>query len=192
LRAAILALPFTTLLGAFAAPSVQAQTLTVLYKFRGHSDIFPQAGLVRDPAGNLYGTTSGTACASYSNEYGAVFKVDRSGSQTVLHTFNFTDGSCPVSQLVQDEEGNLYGTTLEGGAMGYGTVFKLDLKGNETVLYSFTGGPADGFYPVAGLLRDKVGNLYGSTWYGGPSEYGTVFKLDNQQPHTEATLAAVS
>lgn len=184
LRAASVALTFATLLGAFGAPSVQAQTLTVLYKFRGNSDIFPQAGLLRDPAGNLYGTTSGTACTSYSNEYGAMFKVDRRGSQTVLHTFNFTDGSCPESQLIEDEEGNLYGTTLEGGTMGDGTVFKFDLKGNETVLYSFTGGPADGFYPVAGLLRDKAGNLYGTTWYGGPSEYGAVFKLDTNGAET--------
>jgi hypothetical protein len=96
---ASIALAFAVLFEALAAPSVQAQTLTVLYKFRGYSDIFPQAGLVRDPAGNLYGTTSGTACTSYSNEYGAVFKVERNGSQTVLRTFNFTDGSCPVSQL---------------------------------------------------------------------------------------------
>ena len=178
LRSTTIVLAFAILFGTLAARSVQAQTLTVLYRFRGYSDIFPYAGLVRDSAGNLYGTTAGTACTAPTTAYGTVFKVDPSGTQTVLHTFNFSDGACPFAPLIRDAEGNLYGTTDQGGAFGYGTVFKLDPSGKETVLHSFNQGTADGYYPSAGLLRDEAGNLYGTTENGGASEYGTVFKLD--------------
>jgi uncharacterized repeat protein (TIGR03803 family) len=79
--------------------------------------------------------------------------------------------------LVRDHAGNLYGTTSWGGAYDtYGTVFKLDTTGKETVLHSFTGGE-DGAYPNAALVRDAVGNLYGTTYQGGASGYGVVFKL---------------
>jgi len=186
LRAASIALAFASLLGLFAMATqpAQAQSLTVLYKFRGDSDIFPYAGLVRDSAGNLYGTTAGTACTSYSADYGAVFKVDPGGSQTVLHTFSFTDGACPYAPLIRDASGTLYGTTLQGGAFGYGTVFKLNPSGKETVLHSFAEGNLDGYYPSAGLLRDEAGDLYGTTQYGGPSQYGTVFRLDTNGTET--------
>jgi len=89
-------------------------------------------------------------------------------AQTFTSLYSFTgaygtgDGWRPLGDLVRDEEGNLYGTTLWGGASGYGTVFKLDTAGTETVLYSFTGG-ADGAYPSGGLLLDEKGTLYGTT-----------------------------
>jgi len=117
-----------------------------------------------------------------------VFKVDSSGSQTVLHIFSFTDGACPYAPLIRDADGNLYGTTLQGGAFGYGTVFKLDPSSKETVLHSFAEGTLDGYYPSAGLLRDEAGNLYGTTENGGASEYGTVFKLDTGSDGMSATL----
>src|SRR5260370_28599259 len=73
----------------------------------------------------------------------------------------------------------LYGTTENGGASNFGTVFKLDADSKETtVLYSFTGGTSDGEFPLAALLRDRAGNLYGTTLYGGAFTQGTVFKLD--------------
>jgi uncharacterized repeat protein (TIGR03803 family) len=83
---------------------------------------------------------------------------------TVLHSFKGspTDGSGPESGLIGDSAGNLYGTTLGGGASDAGVVFKLDRTGTETVLYNFTGG-ADGSEPSAGLIRDSAGNLYGTT-----------------------------
>src|SRR6185369_13063249 len=88
------------------------------------------------------------------------------------------DGSAPLAGLGLDAMGNLYGTTANGGASYTGTVFKLDITGKETVLHSFAGAPTDGSKPLAGLVRDKAGNLYGTTEYGGAFNNGTVFKLD--------------
>ncbi len=107
-------------------------------------------------------------------------------AQTFTDLYNFTgssDGGYPYASLIRDAVGNLYGTTYYAGASGYGTVFKVNKKGVETVLYNFTGG-ADGGYPFAGLIRDKVGNLYGTTYYGGATGYGTVFKVDKKGTET--------
>jgi uncharacterized repeat protein (TIGR03803 family) len=82
----------------------------------------------------------------------------------------------PYAGLVRDSAGNLYGTTYHGGFFGYGTVFKVDTSGQETVLHSFAYS-TDGGYPYAGLVRDVAGNLYGTTFQGGVSGAGTVFKL---------------
>ncbi len=146
---------------------------------------FPQAGLIQDTVGNLYGTTE----SGGANGYGTVFKVDPTGQETVLYSFcsvpNCTEGSAPQAGLIQDGVGNLYGTAAFGGANGDGMVFKVDTSGNETVLYSFCSiqNCADGAEPVAGLIQDAQGNLYGTTYLGGlynpyvPGGYGTVFKL---------------
>ena len=97
-------------------------------------------------------------------------------TETVLYSFGGSpDGASPYGGLISDSAGNLYGTTVYGGA-GAGTVFKLSPSGTETVLYSFTGG-SDGAYPYAGLIADSAGNLYGTTFGGGASYAGTVFKL---------------
>jgi uncharacterized repeat protein (TIGR03803 family) len=98
---------------------------------------------------------------------------------TVLYTFTGgTDGGNPESDLIQDEEGNLYGTTnVAGPTCNCGTVFKLDRAGNFTVLHAFTGSP-DGANPMAGVTRDAAGNLYGTTGGGGQSLFGTVFTID--------------
>jgi len=169
----------------------------VLYRFTGGTDgANPEAGLVRDAAGNLYGTTTyggGGACQNGSfTGCGTVFKVDKTGKETVLYRFTGgTDGANPFAGLVRDSAGNLYGTTYQGGNTGCqsqmggcGTVFKVDTTGKEIVLYSFTGG-TDGETPFAGLLLDAAGNLYGTTAAGGTknknvcasSGCGTVFKL---------------
>src|SRR5205085_2474021 len=89
----------------------------------------------------------------------------------------------PVGGLVRDKAGNLYGTSLMGGAFGGGTVFKLDTTGTETVLHSFIGG-ADGAEPDAGLVRDTAGKLYGTSLFGGVFGSGTVFKLDTTGTET--------
>ena len=154
---------------------------TVLYSFTGRADgRTPYAGLVRDPAGRLYGTTynGGLRSAMCASGCGVVFEVAANGQEKVLHRFSGgTDGALPIGGLIRDAAGNLYGTTQMGGASGSGTVFKLDASGVETVLYSFAGLP-DGQYPFAGLIRDSAGNFYGTTSNGGAIGFGTVFKLD--------------
>jgi uncharacterized repeat protein (TIGR03803 family) len=97
---------------------------------------------------------------------------------TTLYSFTGDDGAHPQSSLIADPAGNLYGTTAGGGVSGQGTVFQLDSSGTPTVLYSFTGG-SDGGTPVAGLIADAAGNLYGTTNRGGATAFccGTVFQL---------------
>jgi uncharacterized repeat protein (TIGR03803 family) len=146
---------------------------TLLHTFSGKDGAYPCSNLIQDAQGNFYGTTEFGGL----NSAGTVFKLTLSGIETVL--YNFTggaDGFEPYAGLVQDAQGNLYGTTLQGGAYTDGTVFKLTLAGIETVLYNFTGG-ADGFEPYGGLVQDTLGNLYGTTYSGGAYGYGTVFEL---------------
>ena len=154
---------------------------TVLYRFKGKADgKTPFGSLVRDPAGNLYGTTTKGGGA----DAGVVFKVDSTGKETVLYSFKGkSDGKTPMAGLVRDAAGNLYGTTEFGGASGAGVVFKLGPSGKETVLYPFTGG-ADGANPIATLIRDAAGNLYGTTVNGGASGVGVVFSLDTTGKQT--------
>jgi uncharacterized repeat protein (TIGR03803 family) len=167
--------------------SAHAQTFTVLYNFAGPhirwDGAYPAGGLVQDAAGNFYGTTSSGGVPTKKCGYcGTVFKLDTAGNETVLHSFGKPgDGAMPQAGLIQDASGNLYGTTQKGGAYNFGTVFKVDTTGKETVLYSFAGG-ADGEYPLAALVGDGVGNVYGTTVGGGTSTAcgggcGTVFKL---------------
>ena len=152
-------------------------TETTLYSFTGGSDGFFPSGLIEDKAGNLYGTTlDGGAHGS-----GTVFRLGPDGSLTVLHSFGKSrDGVQPAAGVIEDEAGNLYGTTDEGGAHDAGAVFKLAPDGTETVLYSFNGG-SYAWYPN-GLIEDKKGNFYGTTQYGGSTNCfhngcGSVFKL---------------
>lgn len=147
---------------------------TVLYSFTGLADGGrPQAGVILDAVGNLYGTTSSSA-------FGAVYKLDPAGLETTLYTFTGgADGGNPQAGVIRDSSGSLYGTTKLGG-LGKGVVYKVDPTGRETVLYAFTGGD-DGANPVAGLMRDSLGNLYGTTSGGGaawPSPGGMVFMVD--------------
>jgi uncharacterized repeat protein (TIGR03803 family) len=153
-------------------------TETVLYPFTGGSDGAGPGGLIAGSSGNFYGTTfNGGASGN-----GVVFTLSPSGTETVLYSFTGgTDGANPVGNLISDSSGNLYGTTIHGGALGCrdtgcGVVFKLSPSGTETVLYTFTGG-GDGALPQAGLIADSSGNLYGTTYLGGASGNGTVFKL---------------
>ena len=140
----------------------------------------PHAGLLRDPAGNLYGTTRDGGSGS-----GTIFKLTPAGVETVLWSFRGTpDGQFPHTFLVQDAGRNLYGTTLQGGAHNRGTVFKLSPAGVETVLWSFAGSPHDGQEPHAGLVRDAAGNLYGTTVKGGGGGFGTIFELTSSGAET--------
>jgi uncharacterized repeat protein (TIGR03803 family) len=146
----------------------------VLYSFNPPPDgIIPASGLIRDTAGNFYGTTGNGGASGF----GTVFKVTPSGQETVLYSFTGgTDGSIPLyGSLVRDAAGNLYGTTPSGGTSDFGVVFKLDTTGAETVLHSFSG--ADGKIPYGTLAVDKSGNLYGTTYEGGAFGGGVVFKI---------------
>jgi uncharacterized repeat protein (TIGR03803 family) len=168
------------LLLALMADSAGAQSFKVLHTFKGSpadgSD--PVARLVLDPGGTLYGTTAQGGLYGY----GTVFKLNRNGQETLLHNFNTEtlDGFSPLASLVRAPNGNLYGSTSLGGdgtAHGAGTVFMLDPAGNETILYAFTNG-TDGGDPLSDVVRDKNGNLYGTTFdTNRSSPAGVVFKL---------------
>ncbi len=154
--------------------------LTLLHSFAGTPDgEDPQAGLLRDAAGNLYGTTQ---YGGTNGGFGTVFKLSAKGKLTLLHSFGtIPDGQNPYARLIRDEAGNFYGTTFHGGTYGDGTVFKLDTAGKLTVLHSFNNSP-DGANPIAGLILDKSGNLYGTASQGGDlscgfSGCGTVFEV---------------
>jgi uncharacterized repeat protein (TIGR03803 family) len=142
---------------------------------------FPNAGLIGDLSGNLYGTTT----QGDATNDGLVFKLDSSGYYSVLYNFcsqaNCADGGGPYAGLVEDASGDLFGTTYGGGAAGGGTVFRIDSAGNHTVLYSFCSQAncADGGFPLAGLIEDASGNFFGTTLGGGTNRWGAVFKLDS-------------
>jgi uncharacterized repeat protein (TIGR03803 family) len=168
----------------------QAQTFTTLYSFTGRDGYTPQAVFIRDNARNVYDTT----WRAGRFDVGVVFKVTPDGTETVLHSFcslrNCADGAHPGAPLVPDNTGNIYyGTTAGGGSgtncsEGCGVVFKIDTTGSETVLHNFAGGTSDGCYPFQGLVRDKAGNLYGTTVRCGSSGHGEIFKIDSAGTET--------
>jgi uncharacterized repeat protein (TIGR03803 family) len=172
------------LLLVLAAAATRAQTFTVLYSFQGTNDgSFPDAPLIMDKVGNLYGTTFRGGTLNTCGGCGIVFKLDALGNETPLHTFTgVSDGTKPAAGLVMDAAGNLYGTASQGGTAGLGTVFKIDPSGNETTIHAFTGAPSDGASPLANLIMDAASNLYGTTASGGsgPCAFGcgVVFKID--------------
>jgi uncharacterized repeat protein (TIGR03803 family) len=151
---------------------------TVLHAFKGGKDgQDPSSGLIADSQSNLYGLTLTGGDGDKPFGLGTVFKLAPDGTETILYAFKGgSDGRNPDGSLLADSQGNFYGTTLQGGANGQGTVFKLAPDGTETVLYSFQNG-SDGAEPVAGVIADAQGNLYGTTFTGGPGTGGTVFKL---------------
>ncbi len=139
----------------------------------------PTGNYVLDQAGNVYGVTQDGG----PNGWGSVIELSHSGSgwtETILYAFQGgNDGGAPYSGLVFDNAGNLYGTTSAKGANGWGTVFELSPAGSGwsySVLYTFQGGN-DGGQPVAGLIFDNTGDLYGATTSRGSGGGGTVFKM---------------
>jgi uncharacterized repeat protein (TIGR03803 family) len=154
---------------------------TILHRFGRGSDGRFVNGVIRDAAGNLYGTTEQGGIPALCHDHGGtgcgtIFKVDASGKETILYRFREADdGDTPVGGVILDSAGNLYGATTEGGANTYGTVYKLDTKGKLTVLHSFTVDEA--CFVETSLLRDKAGNLYGTSSSCGQFGDGTVFKV---------------
>ncbi len=178
--------------------ALAATNQMLLHSFNGANGDGPEAGLLMDAVGNLYGTTySGGA-----NGAGAIFELSPPAAgkmtwrETVLHSFNSTDGAEPVEGLIADAAGNFYGTTSIGGAIGGGVLFQLSPPASgaeawtETVLYSFGG--SNGIVPTADLIADQAGNLYGTTRYGGAHRAGVVFQISpptsGRSPWTETVL----
>jgi uncharacterized repeat protein (TIGR03803 family) len=161
-------------------PSSGAWTESVIYSFSGGSDGGdPRAGVIFDNAGNLYGTTM----SGGQHNLGTVFELTPSGSgwtETVLHSFQSSEGTAPIGALIFDPSGNLYGTTYSGGLGGDGSVFELSPSNGGwafSVLHLFDFSKGEGAGPVAGVTMNGDGNLYGTTIGGGSYESGTVYKL---------------
>jgi len=174
---------------------------TVIHSFTGAPDgAFPSAGLLADKNGNLYGTTyhgGDLSCDPTFGGCGTVFKIDHTGKETILHSFEADEGTNPLAGLISDTQGNLYGTTFQGGDLGCasneigcGTIFELDKNGRFTVLHVFAGAP-DAANVSARLTLDAQGNLYGTSEAGGDFDCspnyggcGTVFRLDTTGHNT--------
>jgi len=157
---------------------------TVLYSFCSQSGCSdgsnPNAGVIMDKKGNLYGTTSG---GGYG--YGTVFKLSSTGTETVLYSFTngYTDGQEPYAGPVMGKKGNLYGASSYGPSGNYGALFELSpprKKGGAwtfTSLHAFNSGSGDGLEPFGTPILDGEGNVYGTTFQGGAYGYGTVWKV---------------
>lgn len=195
---AVLAVLF--ILGTGAAPVARAQNLSVLHHFTGSDGSQPYARLIRDPAGNLFGTTVEGGQKGDGTVFELVYdKATKSYKQKVLASFSGSNGEHPYGRLLRDSAGNLFGTTHMGGSKNFGIVFELVYNKatqgyQEKVLLNFDG--KNGRYPYAGLIEDAKGNLYGTTDLGGPLKYGTVFELvkDASSPngYSEKLLHAFS
>jgi uncharacterized repeat protein (TIGR03803 family) len=188
-------LAMSTVIILLPATRASAQTEKVLFSFNVVDGWEPYAGLVFDSAGNLYGTTSQGGAFNYGNVFELKPTAGGGWEEYVIHTFNaaVNDGAEPLSNLIFDAKGNLYGTTGGGGEYVGGIAFELspaaDGSWRETVLHNFgTKHQKDGVGPGSNLIIDQVGNLYGTTAMGGtglcrdPSGItitgcGTVFEL---------------
>jgi uncharacterized repeat protein (TIGR03803 family) len=171
-----------------AAPAARsAPKEKAIYSFTAGADgAQPQSGVILDAEGNLYGTAqdgAGQGCGG--GGCGTVFKLTPKGKETTLHVFTGDDGAFPIATLVADAAGNLYGTAIDGGPLKHcacGVIFEITPDDQFSIVHAFKGG-ADGAHPVAGLVFDKQGNLYGTTVSGGNDcngtgeGCGTVFKI---------------
>lgn len=185
----------------FAATAF-ATTAKVVYSFQGSPDgSAPQASLVADSAGNLYGTTT-----FGGSNFGTVFELSPPATaggawtETILYAFqSHNDGEFPTGTLVFDKQGNLYGTTQQGGSgnVGTGTIFELSPPATtggawtETILWTFPQSLLKGYAPAGKLSMDAAGNLYGTASSGGPKVKtcticGVVFEL--VKPKTSGQL----
>jgi uncharacterized repeat protein (TIGR03803 family) len=153
-----------------------ASTPTVLASFNGTNGASPRASLIADAAGDLFGTTSGNNLLTNTQvSDGTVFELVKNGGGSytlnTLVSFNGVDGDQPLGSLIADAAGDLFGTTSLGGANGAGTVFEIpyvngSYASTPTVMFSFSG--ANGAGPGANLIADAAGDLFGTTYGGGP------------------------
>jgi uncharacterized repeat protein (TIGR03803 family) len=150
-------------------------TFSVVYAFTGGTDGgAPYGSLVQGADGRLYGTTY----AGGVSGYGTVFSLGTDGTIATLYAFTGgSDGANPYDAVAIGADASLYGTASQGGDNGQGTVFKLAPDGTFTVLHGFVGDASDGGYPVAGLARAPDGSYYGTTFFGGAQNAGTIFSV---------------
>jgi uncharacterized repeat protein (TIGR03803 family) len=149
-------------------------TITDLANFNNTNGANPEAGLIMDSSGNLFGVASGGGASSQ----GTVFELQNgTHSITVIATFSGEHGGNePDGQLFMESSGNLYGTTADGGANGDGTVFEVaKYSGTATILASFNG--TDGTAPQGGVIMDSVGDLFGAATGGGANRDGAIYEL---------------
>lgn len=177
-------------------------TESILYRFTDSPDgAFPQGGLIRDSAGNLYGTTSLGGVSNCEAGCGTVFELSKSGgayTEAILLRFTGNaDDNWPFAGLTEDGAGNLYGSTVGSGCPGpCGTVYELARATGgaytESILYSFTGGN-DGSEPFGAAILDRSGNLYGATNGGTSTQDGTVYEITHSGGiNSESTLHTFS
>jgi uncharacterized repeat protein (TIGR03803 family) len=156
-------------------------TETILHNFaRSNDGSYPGSGdLLFDSAGNIWGTT-GDGGDSFSGTVYQLVRSNGSWTENVIHSFGAPgDGSRPAAGLIMDSQGNLYGTTQNGGSTQGGTVYQLTPSGagwTETVIHSFDNA-TEGSIPLGGVIFDAAGNLYGTTSAGGLSFSGGVYEL---------------
>ena len=157
-------------------------TYTLLYSFTGGTDgSVPAGALYQGDDGNFYGTTSGN---NGQNGSGTIFRfkpgTGTAGTLTTLYTFTgAADGGVPLAGLVEDSNGNFWGTTSVDGTGSAGTVFMINADHELTTVYPFCSSPncTDGSTPVASLVQGNDGNFYGTTQQGGTNSSGTIFKI---------------
>ncbi|MBZ5574410.1 MAG: hypothetical protein LAO09_21345 [Acidobacteriia bacterium] len=178
-----------------------AGTFIVLHSFEGVDGNQPTSGLVQATDGNFYGTTY--QGGPDNGHHGTVFKMTPDGVVNSLHSFDYTDGAFPQAGLIQDSDGNFYGTTQQGGNLscnapyGCGTVFRITPDGVVTTLYSFCSQSkcTDGFFPYAGVIKGADGSFYGTTAFGGGhilANGGTLFRLTSDGVLTTLHRFAIS
>lgn len=172
-------LVFGFLLGLGISSISHAITFSVIHNFVGTDGANPAGRPSMDSSGYLYGTTQ----TGGKSNFGTIFSLNNTSFKT-LHHFNGANGNNPWGSLLADADGNLYGTTLSGGQFGFGEVFSYDRELGLKVIKSFAGGQ-DGLQPFGGVTRDAAGYLYGTTFYGGNMQCGsigcgTIFKISPQ------------
>jgi uncharacterized repeat protein (TIGR03803 family) len=164
-----------------------AGKLTTLYSFCSKTNCTdgsnPQAGLVQASDGNFYGTTQQGGNQTCIGGCGTIFRITPAGKLTTLHSFcseaNCDDGTNPIAGLIQATDGNLYGTTFDGGANNAGTIFEISLSGGFSVFYPFCSEAycTDGGTAYAPLLQASDGNFYGTTYFGGATGQGVIYRI---------------
>lgn len=154
-----------------------AEKIIHSFDFNGTDGISPLSGVTFDASGDMYGITNAGGAFNAGSLYELVAESGGAYSESILLSFDSNDGSLPYGNVIFDASGNLYGTATAGGSSGNGVLFELTPDGgswNETILYAF---PTGGYNPDGNIALDPVGNIYGTTQFGGSAHDGVVFEV---------------